>query len=999
MADGESLRQKGNEYYRGGDFRKAIVAYKAAAALGDVKARGNISAALYEAGDYDEALASATEVLSALTSGSEADVGSEKNGGIQLISRLISRMCRLGILQRKWEMVRRAPLLRDLPGASIREMLEILDDGVKCGVMSDNEGMLGGMDGGKPLMKGLMRSTPWTRAFPMNQWSNGSPFSMIDGPVREERGEWLERGKQKLAYGKEHMTELRLDVVERGKNGEEIKILSGGCGDGRHCFETLRDVYLTVKKERLTKKDWPKVHMVVNDIRDETLARAVVMSVLFHKLGSVKEELIRTDMEGFVKNDEGCAKAKKATKRCQKRLEKDKEYAEALDTATLVYHTYMSPFLLPNHQKKLIEVIKSLASTSSSPVPWITTSNQGVWDRLRKVFVYWATDPVDVLALDEHISLPLGQKKIKDDMMARKGVPGNNLNVEPVERMGAVANFPVVKVDTDTMNKISRNGEGEAAMDALPRAQREQIMAAMGMSQRIMTDPSYVAPDFGNSELQSVEGVLEECLIRQEKIIAPPAELWAKYKDYIKLSSKTGKEPRSLKKMWKPNVTAVPFEVEEAISNAYLDDDDAPTTYNHLLENIISISEMTRNNYTLRRGFFDHVSFWFVEVGAAVKNLADAGLLKLEFDLGDMHELAARQERKSFDVCNGSNCMDYTHTLNSLVFFAPLLREKGRPGLMIQDIRVAPEIFTHLTEFVHSATLLTSMDEMKSALNISYAGGSLFGPLPYWSIGRGAKLSRSALEAWLQRLLLSITYPPEIGSTVMSREIYSFTLVAFFEVLVRLVDEVGYPKHWIAHFLETVIQDKFMTSANAPTQSPNPLRSTYDSYSREKKEVNMDPIIPEFTAVLTYYAYGRLPLGVCVRLSKPHWYKWPKSIVRDLNICGIKPGEFMSFACVGLVLLDPRFKDISFKYLTNLLRECRRNINKFGENDISIFTSVRLRCGTQRDDNHLSIYMTEMHYAAMAKHGFTGILIRVDSWEPLWPLHKLPLALATPESD
>lgn len=47
-----------------------------------------------------------------------------------------------------------------------------------------------------------------------------------------------------------------------------------------------------MKKERLEKKDWLKVHKVVDNIRDETLAKVVGTIILWYKLGSAKEELI-----------------------------------------------------------------------------------------------------------------------------------------------------------------------------------------------------------------------------------------------------------------------------------------------------------------------------------------------------------------------------------------------------------------------------------------------------------------------------------------------------------------------------------------------------------------------------------------------------------------------------------------------------------------------------------------------------------------------------------
>lgn len=906
-----ALRAKGNELYSAGDLEEALSTYQAAVDSGDDLARGNVSAALYELGRYNDAILSSVEAARYIRKHGDRD--DEKYEA--RIAKLWIRAATCALLEQKWDEAEKYAIEAGEKGEEIVKTVKSRNKKKMSMKNYEEERKL-------PMIDAIVRPVPYTRKFAMVAWSHGEPLSMIDGPIAcpgsEHFGRWEGGSEEARRVGKEVRKKMRIDLKGCGEDGEKVNIFMGGVGDCRHIFETLRDVHGSIKEG----ESLPDVRIVVNDIREEVLARAVVMFALFFELGRFDKDLILGDAKGYSDDTKGRANAQKDVKESQIRFEKDEKYSEALDFANLVYHAYISPFLLPHHHAKVLKLVKSLAAAKSSPYPWITTEDAKVWEQLRVVFEFWASDPVDVDGMDKY-------------------TPDNNF-------------------------------DGSSAMRKLVFGGKMQV------------------------DFPTLFSRWEEELIKVEKVVAPSASLWEKYSKQAKLSKGRCGERSSVKHDWKPNFTI--YAMDNILTAAAYRESEhhyAP------LANIENICQHSKNGVALGRSFFDKVSFWFVEVAQAVRALAKAGVLKLDFALGDMHKVAVCQDRRAFDRCFGSNVSDYCHFVNGMLFLGPLLKDCDRPGYLIHDIRLAPELYTDLTEYFHSNTLLTSVDDCNRVFGLKLAGGSLFGPLPYYTPAIGEKMKRSDLESWLHRLLLAIAFPPRIKCTEMNREISSLTMVSFLEVLVRLV-EIGYPKHWIAGFLETIMKQTIMSSASPPKRSPNPVSHSLAMMEKKKIPLATGVLLMEIRSLLGHYLDGRLPFGIPSTFPNSHWYGFPEQ-VRKMLLVGPQGDtkDFMTHPCLGIMIYKATFEKQSIGLMKERLQTCRRNWREFADPHweyLSLFSAFKWSLTFEKNDRSLSMYLCEDLRHFLANNCGVAYIIRIDEWMVMEPGLQIPMRLSTIEA-
>lgn len=981
----KSLREKGNELYNNGEPGKAMELYEEAVKAGDDIARANISAAAYECGLYDRAL---IEAKSAMEFISREDQTIDA-AAVARFRTLSKRAARIEILRRNWD---EAEYHLERSKDVGRKQYELFKFGRRCGVFcSEDVGELYKF----PLMEGMFRSPPVTKKDPFIPWSHQKPWSMMDGPMSWKGSEYNISRRRIPDYASKSQKTLALDVKRRAsKDGDPIRLFVGGAEDGRVVFETLRDIY---NKSHLQRNP-PQVHILINDTREEVLARIIVMLVLFYELGGVKIDT--TDMStNFATSKKGRSQAKKACAKSQQRFEKDKEHAKALDMATMVYHAYVSPFVLPHHHQRLFKLVSSLAE-ESVPYSWISMLDPNSGELLRDVYAFWAKDSVDSKTMDRYVTITEEEKKRRDDVFQRKWDAHWNAikgNADGIPIPGTDMEFPVPPLSVLKNRGRGKDGmerafEGlDQSMDPLVVKMLKEKCNALGRKPRSHWD---------NLKIPTVHSLYEEDLLRKERTVAPPVELWAKYSKHVEITEKSAQEGSrkrlSTNRLWKPNITAIPMDINEVSGSVWLDEDNyAP---NLVFDNIANIARTHQDGRKFKRCWFDHCSPWFTGVAEAVRYLVDTGALHLKFHVGDMHEASLRQERASFDCIWLSNRPEYTHFLGMAVFFAPLLRRKDRPGFIIHEIETTIDMYDHLMHYIHSSTYLTSVEECEKALGLKFSGGALHGPRPYWSDVpkmTGAGLPRSEFHAWLYRILLSILFPPMVDGSQYRRELYPLTLVSFFEILVRCV-EVGYPKHWVAFYIESIFKHMWDSTAIPPTSSPCHLHHTAGSLGGERARMHIRPMMPEFRAVCCYYMKKRLPFGIFLDCSRPRWYTWPPEVINALKV-ERRGNDYMAHPCVGLAMINPKYVEIlTVLDLENTLRECRNDYALFSKKNIFLHTVVKWVMSRKKKE--LAVYMTDHDNSIYIKKNYVAYLYRTDNYVPLYPCFPLPMSRSVPRS-
>lgn len=119
--------------------------------------------------------------------------------------------------------------------------------------------------------------------------------------------------------------------------------------------------------------------------------------------------------------------------------------------------------------------------------------------------------------------------------------------------------------------------------------------------------------------------------------------------------------------------------------------------------------------------------------------------------------------------------------------------------------------------------------------------------------------SRNELVSWLTRVFFAIIIPGK-GNAHITSVRYPNNLVAFIELLVHLY-RVGFPAHWLADFLQSVISDSLTTDI-APYlgKLPIPVAEIYRRVTRRK--VCLEPWLADLENILAM-SYESLPFAFC----------------------------------------------------------------------------------------------------------------------------------------
>ncbi|KAK4897959.1 hypothetical protein LTR27_004343 [Elasticomyces elasticus] len=120
-------------------------------------------------------------------------------------------------------------------------------------------------------------------------------------------------------------------------------------------------------------------------------------------------------------------------------------------------------------------------------------------------------------------------------------------------------------------------------------------------------------------------------------------------------------------------------------------------------------------------------------------------------------------------------------------------------------------------------------------------------------------MPRDKLETWLYRVFLKLATP------VQKRAIEDFTLIysplnltAFLRVISHLHD-VGYPAHWLADVVGSLLSGKVKTSARPPRSEPLTIRET--RAERPMMEQSVAPFTAEFQTLVSMWQFA-LPFGL-----------------------------------------------------------------------------------------------------------------------------------------
>jgi hypothetical protein len=126
--------------------------------------------------------------------------------------------------------------------------------------------------------------------------------------------------------------------------------------------------------------------------------------------------------------------------------------------------------------------------------------------------------------------------------------------------------------------------------------------------------------------------------------------------------------------------------------------------------------------------------------------------------------------------------------------------------------------------------------------------------------------SREQMEKWLYALNMKVALPTPRPSHNDMELVYSpLNLSIFFRVL-STVHKNGYPAHWLADILSTILNNRVSTTARPPRTYP--LRISETKKALPTAHIDLEPFMPEFRTLAALWL-AELPFGLITSAPIP----------------------------------------------------------------------------------------------------------------------------------
>ncbi|EIM87131.1 uncharacterized protein STEHIDRAFT_167970 [Stereum hirsutum FP-91666 SS1] len=836
-----SLKEKGNDHFKSGRLAQAAKCYAQAekAAPTDAVYPSNLSAALYELGDY--------------------------KGSYEAICRSADLLTK-----EQWE----SPLAKRL-SARIAKCLRY---GVRSGVITPD------MAEKAPAVCDKLRSisrqpsgdsAPGTAADAASAWDEWDfvkgEMNKVTGNANDARG----RLAQMPIFRKPADTEMLyfpighdeiLNIVEdwgptyEGSHDplplndipitclKPLALLFGGVGDARHVFASIIGLQKASASSLSRKRSLTlKAHMTLIDVQPTILARNLCLFMLL-------DELMNRSVL-----DENTIIIK----------------------ATLFY-AYVG-VLMPDYcYTKWMSVVRDLRirlALSPPDIPsWFHVSPDSV-PGIISCFTYWEkglTKKTAKGSLSMHINNDAPHHGA-DNMPA--------YNVQVKKNKESMRIWATSEVDNHSEQYLMKAGRDQLGLEPCPTdfaGKREWLALTREMLTEFMSDASsgFERPD------TRLEMVNEDYWYRKAHVFVPHSALWHRhegleaswtsYRDSKRrnITQLQNKFASNVAGTFKPNPSLFDRRRHET---KYPDMNcDAFTTVRQI--NIFNVRmDLTGDRDSVRGDVErDYPAFsvgetFFDAVVDALKALKgrimlevihddlSSGLLKIRARAMDSRPA---EFPKKFTRMWLSNVPDYTHgPMNTAVYVMPSLEVV--PGAnATANCLLNTGCWNSGEDFFHNYTLLRVRDAPR------FLGCEVVNMKPAWGLITLAPTvlprplaqlaSRDELYTWLTRTLLC-TLVPGYPSQHAYRCRHPNNVVSFVGLVIHL-HAVGFPSHWLSEYMRTLLSNDLVTDV-APYRGELPVPVSEIGRRVQKRRVNLDPWFLEFENIIAT-SYESLPFPI-----------------------------------------------------------------------------------------------------------------------------------------
>ncbi|KAI0672199.1 hypothetical protein C8Q78DRAFT_971550 [Trametes maxima] len=852
----EALKKQGNDYFKKGYLQKAAELYTEAeqADQNDPVYPSNLSAALYEAGDYSSCL--------------EA-------------------------ILRSWALLRKnkSSTKPELVAKLSNRLGKALCHGIRARTLS-----LDVLTTNGPNIKSLRDAV-----------TGKNPDGVADEEVAHTWGEWTQMGRELVDYAESGDESLRqfsrlpmffkpldhtkeffsigtddiIDLTEGWGPGERyplnieklpadllrnISLMFGGVGDGRHALGTIAGLFQTYKRLPKARRIKLNAHLTLLDIHDGTIARNLCVFLLLDELNNVVSSTARSEIK-----------------------------------ATLMY-TFCGAVMPPYCYKRLQAVIHSLRSRLAASPPdlpeWLHVVSESIPAILPTLDFWIETKKSTARTLEGHDHMSPGDLP---EMQAMSTLPGSNADFkrkldEKVANDRAQIEGILRGLSSEELSMLPFFPKGTPMKDrkAYVEANMASLVDAALQVGRAGKVPSY-----------------EEVWYQGTKVFLPPHEFLDRHPGFEVMWKQTQsltmtpsalqrKVLREIENEWKPNITL--FDTKFNDPNVYSDGDGYPDMKLNMFQTVTYMNQFNQRNESNAKEqsstnenmlAAQTCGTFFEEAAAAIKGLV--GHLTVEMICGGLSEELVKM-RFGADTTRPehfprkytrmwlSNVPDYTNgPLNMIVYALPQLQDDPQAAVACNSM-LNTMVWGGDDEFFHTYTLLLPK-EIPRYLGVRVINsrivmdigvfGSMSLPRPLSELA-----SREELATWLTRVLFN-TFIPGHSKARPHNIRCPHNLTAFFALLLYL-PRVGYPIHWLSEFITRVLSGSMVS--NIPPYDdfwPIPVKERLRRV--QSRRVRTDPWLVDFENIIATAYYG-LPFPIAAALP-PDFSRDPDDIqVWEVNV-------------------------------------------------------------------------------------------------------------------
>jgi len=877
----ESLKEKGNEFYKTSFFAEAEDAYSKA--LNEVvqdedpklvlraTIYSNRANARFEMGNYSGAADDSRNAIGVIQSDGKVSLDDEKNHA--LLSKNEWRLARCLFYDQRNEE------LKALVAAKEAESDSIFLEKVKCFTksMQFKEKLHSSSEEFSPQILRSNLSFPFCEHYPFGH---------------DNAESLLEEGK-----------------IEPNC---QFNILFGGVGDARHAFTTILDHHYHRVKKSL---DF-NLHITMNDINTAVLVKDILVLVLSYRIG-----ILLADFEPRSGNVIDA-------------LEKN---SEAFLMMTVMYYGTQCYAMPPAIYEKLQSLVTEIFLDSShasfqEKYPWLFIREKD-WLEFQRVAKHW----VDISMYDP----PLEKTKVflrshkpeweKPDL----GSIYRGSNHDP-------NNISVLKRMRDDDEASDRAWHRERLSESFDASQigAAIITADLTAEEREKAKQTQIDSLMAMIYDPTLKYELDQMFMKETNVLLPPITIsipglegevamksrldscfHARNGNLLKTRLREAK--KEVHKRWKVN----PIKIDpswHSYTGGQNRDNANPVTEFPLMYFHCDIhrfilaglgGEYENGNYEilsldpLNGSLFNCFSLFFVNTGLAIANSVKDSRIALEISLGSILTLHSESRNfmgfpKSFHKISLSNIPDYTGLLSVLVHVGKLLDTSMIGSSMRAGVLLNCGLFRSYDEYVFGTTSLSTNNigrflQMRCLDEVPHVRNHY----NVWGVDTLQKKTTPVtlieFKTWIHGLFLHTLFPSLRDSQSTMREEHPNTIGLILQTCKYCIEHLGYPPHWITTSLDSLLSREgiLKTKAMLLNKSPSPVLVQKKMMSYNISAVQLD--LRNQLAIFLHHEL--IPDNLVAIAHLPQGQ--PKRYVIDL---GIYPFHIQQsnpcVSCIGFIL-------------------------------------------------------------------------------------------------